>query len=423
MNHSMDIAIATPLWRNRYFQIAAAVGVLLLLVLIGSQVIGKMDDRSLRVPAEQLNIGTAEQTMYRDILPVSGEIRPKEMVYLDAVEGGQVQELFVKPGDQVIAGQPLIRFRNAQLELDVLNNAGRLIESITQLQTFETQLENNRATNAKAYADINSQIAQLSNRLSRIDPLVRRGFYPQGEASVLHDQLSGYRNVEKIQRETNRRQEAQRIGQLPQIRAEQVGLRKSLEATHAQLSNLIVRAPVDGILTQLDLKIGQNRGRGDRLGQMRTNAGFVIAVKVDQFYLPRVKAGQRGQVDIGGARYPVHVQRVVPEVTNGAFTAELEFDSSTPDDLTAGAAVQVSLSLGSDQRALVIPSGAFLDTRQGDTIFVLDKDATTARRVPVTLGRHTNRQVEVLSGLKPGDRVITSDYSTYGRIDSIDLQR
>lgn len=423
MTHPMDIAVTTPWWRNRLFQIAAAVGLLLIVLFIGSRLLGNADGRVLRVPAEQLSIGTASKTVFHDVLPLSGEVQPKELVFLDAVEGGQIQELIAKPGDLVAAGQPLILFRNAQLNLDVLNNAGRLIESITQLQSFETQLENNRATNSKALADVNSEIAQLSNRLSRIDPLVKRGFYPSGDAAVLHDQLTGYRKVQAIQRETNERQEAQRIAQLPQIRAEQVSLRQSLEATHAQLDNLIVRSPVDGVITQLDLKLGQNRERGDRLGQIMTNAGFKIAVKVDQYYLSRVKEGQRGQVAIGGKNYPVHVQRVIPDVSNGAFTAELEFDGPAPGELTAGAAVQVSLSLGSDQRALIIPSGAFLDTRQGDTLFVLGANGDIAVRRAVQLGRHTDSQVEILRGLKPGDRVITSDYSTYARIDTIKLQR
>jgi len=419
----MDTAIVEPWWRSHRMRAIYLALAALLAVSIAAFVIRGAGERTLRIPADQVSIGTAEIGVFRDVVPLSGTIEPKETIYLDAVEGGQVEAVLTRAGDRLVEGQPLVRFRNAQLELDVLNNAGRLIESITQLQSFETQLENNRATNAKALTEIRSQIAQLSNRLSRIDPLVARGFYPRGDAQVLHAQLSGLRQLESVQSQTNNRQQALRQDQLPRLRIQQASLHSSLDATHAQLENLTVRSPVSGTLTQLDLNLGQNKNRGDRLGQIVTDAGYRIAANVDQYYLSRVEVDQRASVEVAGRTYALKVQRVVPDVSNGSFTTYFEFADQAPSDLTAGASVQVALSLGSDTRALMLPSQGFFDTRQGDSLFVLDGDGETAQRRPVRLGRQNGSQVEILAGLKAGDRAIVSDYSTFDRIDRVVLEK
>lgn len=380
-------------------------------------------ERRLRVPEGQLTIAAVEQGVFRDIVPLRGTAQPKEILYLDAVEGGQVEEVLVEPGDRVAAGQPLIRFRNAQLELDILNNASRLIESITQLQTFETQLENNRASNEKALTEIQADITQLESRLSRIDPLVARGFYPRGEAELLHKQLASYRKLEAVQTLTNRQQEALRREQLPRIREQQKGLQASLAATQKQLDNLLVRAPITGTITQLDLKIGQIRNRGDRLAQITGDGGYEISARVDEYYLPRIRPEQTATARIDGQSYDLKVSRILPEVSNGMFTVELDFSGRAPPGLTPGAAVEGELALGSDRRALVLPAGAFLESWGGTGLFVLSEAGSSAVRVPVRIGRRSTRQVEILSGLTPGARVITSDYSTYDRIDRIDIER
>lgn len=422
MPHAMDTAIVEPWWRKRRMRVIYGALAAIAVLGIAASIISGAGERTLRLPADQVIIATAEVGIFRDVVPLSGTIEPEETIYLDAVEGGQVEAVLARSGDRVVEGQPLVRFRNAQLELDVLNNAGRLIESITQLQSFETQLENNRATNAKELTEINSQIAQLSNRLSRIDPLVDRGFYPRGDAQVLHEQLSGFRQLASVQRQTNNRQQALREEQLPRLRAQQMRLRESLDATQAQLDNLTVRSPVSGTLTQLDLNIGQNSDRGDRLGQIVTDAGFRITAKVDQFYLSRVEVGQRASVEIAGNSHTLQVQRVVPDVSNGSFTTYFEFADQAPSGLTPGASVQVALSVGSDTRALLLPSRGFYDTRQGDSLFVFDGGGETAQRRPVRLGRQNGSQVEALGGLQAGDRAIVSDYSTFDRIDRIVLE-
>jgi HlyD family secretion protein len=208
---------------------------------------------------------------------------------------------------------------------------------------------------------------------------------------------------------------------LPGLQAFEKSLKQSLETTRRELDDLTVTAPASGQITQLDLKVGENRNRGERLAEITLDTGFKIAADTDEYYLGRVKRGQAAQVTLSGTPYALHVARVYPAVKSGVFTVDLTFDGIMPTGLSPGATADGKLSLGSDRQGLVLPAGAFLEASGGDYVFVLDPDGHSARRRRVKLGRRNGEQVEVLSGLGAGERVITSDYATYDRIDRIDL--
>ncbi len=229
--------------------------------------------------------------------------------------------------------------------------------------------------------------------------------------------------IRPVQVETNKRQEALRVQQLPQIRQEMASLQKSLQITRATLDDLTVKAPASGRLTAMDLQPGENRNRGDRLGQITLETGFKIAAQVDEYYLGRVAPGQTGQIDIDGRTLNLKAERIYPEVKNGAFTVDLSFEGPQPQGLLPGEMVQGKLSLGADRPALVLPAGAFLERSGGDWVFVVAPDGRHADRRRIKIGRRNSEQVEVLSGLRPGERVITSDYQGLEKIDRVDLAK
>jgi HlyD family secretion protein len=257
----------------------------------------------------------------------------------------------------------------------------------------------------------------------RRDTLLRAGFVAREQTDQIHDELDYDRTLRPVQAETNGRQEALRLEQLPQIHAEMGSLQKSLSITRTKLDDLVVKAPVSGRLTAMDLKIGENRNRGDRLGEITLDTGFKISADVDEFYLGRVQPGQSADVDLHGQTIRLAVTRIYPQVHGGVFTIDLAFNGATPQGLLPGEAVQGKLSLGADRPGLVLPTGPFLERTGGDWVFVLRPDGRAADRRRIKIGRRTAEQVEVLSGLKPGERVITSDYQGWDKIDRIDLQR
>jgi HlyD family secretion protein len=422
MSEAMDQRIERPWWRSRRMAVAglsiAAVG--LAVALLASWLGGMR--ASVRVPLAGVTIDTARAGVFHDSAVLRAKASPKDVVYLDTLEGGQVEAVLAHAGDAVAAGAPLVRFRNTELELDVLEREGRLVESITQLQTYEKQLEDTRLANAKAEQDIAYNIVRLSRSAARRDDLAASGILPAEVHEQIHDELDYDRRLQPLQTDSDRRQDLLRTRQLPQIHGELANLRQSLTITRAKLGDLTVRAPVAGRLTDMDLHAGQIKNRGDRLGQIVPDTGFTLKAQVDEYYLDRVHIGQTGQVEAQGRTWPLHVIRVDPEVKDATFEVELAFTGPQPPGLLPGQAFDGRLSLGGDQPAIILPAGAFLEKTGGDWVMVVEPNGRRADRRRIRIGRRNADQVEVLSGLKAGERVITSDYTGFEKVDRVDLK-
>lgn len=419
----MDRPITLPWWRRPRWQqsIIAGVGVLLL-VLTAVVLIGPAQ-RTFRMSLAGASIATVERGVFRDFIPLRGEVTPLDTVYLDALEGGRVDNVLVQAGDHVEAGQPLVEFTNTELELEVLNREGTLVQSITGLQAQETQLEQNRAANDRLLADIEYDIIRLQRAIERRRELAARQLVSAESLDELRDQLDRAQRQHRMQQESNGRQESLRQQQSPQIRMQMARLQESLEIIHGKLRNLVARAPVAGLVTQMELKVGESRGRGERLAEITPQTGYRLTATIDEYYLGRVREGQVAQVERESRQWPLRVERVYPQVKDGGFRVDLAFDGGTPEGLLRGQTLQGRLALGADQVGLVLTSGAFLEASGGDWVFVLDGNGSSAQRSRIRLGRRNTELVEVLSGLEPGDRVIVSDYTGLDRIDRIDLTK
>ena len=421
MSAEMDHRIDQPHWvRRRGLAIAgAAAGC----VLAGWAAVSLLMSArsSVRVPAASVTIDAVQSGVFHDQAVLRAKAAPKDVIYLDALEGGQVEHVLAHAGDMVREGQPLVQFRNTQLELDVLDREGRLVESITQLQSYEKQLEDTRLANARVSAEIDYNIVRLNRAAARRDALLAKGFLSPEAHDQVHDELDYDRRLRPLQSESDQRQDALRRSQLPRIEAELNNLRDSLKITKSKLDDLVVRAPIAGKLTDMDLYVGQIRGRGDRLGQIVPDTGFKLKAPIDEYYLDRVRMGQSGQIDLDGRSYPLRVTLVDPQVKDAVFQVELAFVGETPPGLLPGQALEGRLSLGGDRRGLVLPAGGFLERTGGGWAMVVEADGRHAERRRIHLGRRNADQVEVLSGLGAGERVITSDYTGFEKVDRVEL--
>ena len=422
MSVGMDRAVRQPRWRSRRVAIAAGAAAVLCVVGFMALAFAGPARRSVRVDRQTLTIEAAAQGVFHDFTPLQAKVAPKDTLYLDALEGGQVQAVLVQAGDRVAAGQPLVKFHNTQVELDVLNREAIADQSLTQTQQYETQLEANHAANAHALDQIDYDIVRLKRALDRRAVFKGQGVFPQEQIDQYQDELDFDLKLKPIQVETNQRQDALRRAQLPQIHAELARLQQSVAQIRGRLEDLTVKAPAAGRVTVMDLKIGQNSNRGDRLAELVPDTGFKLTADIDEYYLGRVRAGQTGDGSLEGRPVRLKVSRIYPQVKDGVFTADLTFEGRQPSGLTPGEAVQGRLSLGGDQPALVLPAGAFLDRSGGDYAFVLTPDGRHADRRRIKIGRRNSQEVEVLSGLQPGERVVTSDYESFEKLDRIDFK-
>lgn len=419
----MDTPLLLPWWRKKpALQAGIAASVLLAIIAMAAAMLGNAE-RSVRMAANTLTIAKVEPGVYHDFIPLRGKVVSRDTIYLDALEGGRVEKVFVEPGDLVTAEQPLVQLSNTELELDVLDREARLIESITQLQTYQTQLEQNRLNNDKALEQIDYDIVRLGRSIKRHEALAVKGLEAQEVKDAIQDELDYTRRLKPLQAQSNEQQNQLRLQQLPQIHAQLDKLQKDVAITRGKLDNLTVRAPLAGRMTAIDLKIGENRNRGERFGEITPDTGYKLSADIDEFYLGRLQTGQSATVQINDKESKLRVTRVYPQVKDGTFKVDLAFDGATPAGLLPGQAVQGKLALGTDAQGLLLPTGAFLEKTGGDWTFVLAADGKTAQRRRIKLGRRNAEQVEVLSGLKPGDQVITSDYTGLERIDRVDLTK
>lgn len=378
-----------------------------------------MSINSHRMDKRYIASGVVARGTLLDYMPLRLTIVPRDIVFVDATEGGRVESLFVNPGDFVEAGRPLLALSNTQLEMQVLEQEARQIESITQLQNYQTMLEQSRLQNELAMRDLEFNLTRLKRSLERREGLAAEGIVSRESVDELRDQIESFEQKRTLQAASNGEQASLRDKQIPKIRTQIESLQRDLEFTRSKLDGLTVRAPVDGRVTSLDLKIGQTLRQGERLAQVTRDTGFKLSQRVDEYYLASLREGQQGTIDLSGTSYPLRVSRLYPEVKDGTFAVDFEFVSDAPDNLLPGQTVQGKLSFGQGATAVYMPSGAYLESSGGNWVFVLAADGSSANRRVVHTGRRNPEQVEVLGGLQPGERILTSAYTGLDDVDRI----
>ncbi len=375
-------------------------------------------ERVLRVDASKIIVSSVAMVPFQDFIPVRGQVEPLSAVVLDAVEGGRVEEVLAEAGQKVTAGQPLIRLSEPSLELEAIARETQIIEQINNQRSLELNFEQTKTNDAKAVVDAEYNIMRLSRQVARRQPLAAQGFASQEMLDQSADELAYQQRLRKIAADALERDTA--VIRRSQDLIDQTAARLSanLAAAKGQLDALTIWAPADGLLTSLDAHVGEEKSRGQHIGQIDRDSGFKVTMKVDEFYLSRVKPGQHVASTIDG---DLLVTKVYPQVKEGMFAIDLVWRGAAPVGLRRGQTIQGKLELGDDASAVVLPAGAFLEASGGAWVFVLDRAGTSAVRRPVKLGRRTTEAVEVLSGLVPGDRVVTSDYTGLERIDRLAL--
>jgi len=421
----MDRRLKPKRWSIGCWPLAARIGLgaaaAILVILIAVRLIAGSGTRTLRVPVEQLTVVAVEQGVFHDLVPLRANVVPRETEYVDATDGGQVQRVFAQAGDVVQEGQPLIELSNTNLALQVIQQESQLNQAISQLQQNEIALEQDKLSNDRALADIDYNLVRLERSAKRRETLASEGAEALEQRDVVTDELAHYTRLRPIQAESAQRQSDLRDRLLPDIHRQLKILRSNLVVVHDKLDSLVIRAPVTGKVTAIDLKVGENCGSGQRLAEVTPDTGMKLAADVDEYYLSRVRMGQTATVDLDGTAATLAVQRISPQVHNGHFTIDLAFAGASPPNLVAGATTQGRLQLGDDQPATVLPAGAFLERTGGEWVFVIDTGGRTAERRHIKVGRRNSEQLEILSGLRAGERVVTSDYSGLDRVDRLVL--
>lgn len=379
--------------------------------------------RTYRVPAEQLIISSVQRGAFEDLIPIRGTIQPFNSVFLDTVNGGAVEEVFVEEGSFVEAGQALLQLSNTNLRLSAAQNDTNITEQLNLLNNITDGFETTKLGTERQIIDTEYRITVLERQKDRQQTLVADGLVSEEQFTAIIDELDYQKKV--LANHISRQQLEDRIRgtRLLQIADQIDKLEENLEVSRSSYESLLVRAPISGQLTSLPVEIGESKQSGQRLGQIDVIDQYKVVAQIDEFYVSRVSADQSARFTLAGAEYFAKVLKVYPEITSGTFEVDLVFEGMSSANVRRGQTLQMELTLGKAIESTLLPLGGFIQDTGGNWVFVIDETGEYAVRRDISAGRRNNRFVEVRSGLDDGERVVTSSYSQMDDMERIQLEQ
>ena len=373
------------------------------------------DNRSkLNVDREKITISTVENGIFQDRIPETGIVMPSVTYFMDAVEGGVIKDIVRESGALVEKGDTVLILGNSNLQLEVMSRESQLYEQINILRTTRLSLDQNDLRQKEQLAEIDYQLQLLKPQYQRYKELVEKKLISEREFEEVEEQYEFNLRRKELTYESYRRDSLTRIRQLNHLAASEVRMLNSLEAVGHILDNLVIRAPRSGLLSTPYFDIGQSVTQSERLGEVAILDSFKVRVAIDELYQPRVNTGQTATFTYAGNEYKLRIYKVYPIVTEGNFEVDMEFVGASPDGIRRGGTVRLQLELGNSSQALLIPTGGFFRDTGGNWVYVVQDDGTRAERRNIRLGRKNTEFYEVLEGLEPGERVVTSSYENFG---------
>lgn len=378
---------------------------------------------SQTIAAERVTISTVRRGTFDDFLPLRARVTPLVTVYLDSIEGGRVEEVMVEDGATVQKGQLLAVLSNAELQLSVLARQTEVTQQINSLRSQELALAQTRLADERGMYEAKAALDKAERQHSREAALADRGFVPRKQFEDTRADLAYQRGRYAVQARTQATDERLQTSQLAQLRQAADSMNSGLALARQNLESLKLRAPVSGQLSGFSIQVGQSMNRGERIGQIDSPGSNKLIAGVDEFYLGRVVVGQKATIEQNGKSYPLKVTKIYPQVRNGQFEVDLQFIGKEPDGLQRGQTLQAKLTLGDPAPALLIPNGSFYNDTGGAWVFIVTPDGSEAVKRQVRLGRRNADFIEVLDGLQPGEKVLTSPYTGFADKDRLDLQQ
>ena len=390
-------------------------GALLLVFVI--YLIARPNNKTLRVDKDTVTISSAVKGEFNDYIRISGRVQPMTTIQLSPQEGGIVEKILIEEGSSVKAGDAILILNNDNLDLQILNSEAELAEKENILRNTQIQMEQQKL-------DVRQNVLEYGTNVERL-----RRAYEQQKA-LYEDQLIAREEYLKAEEDYNlalqkynlmtersRQDSLYRGTQIDRMEESLENMQLNMQMIRRRKSNLIVKAPIDGELGLLDVVLGQSIAAGTKIGQINSVGTYKVEAQIDEHYIDRVIAGLEATFERQGETYSTVIRKVYPEVRDGKFKADFKFDGEQPDNIRAGQTYYLNLQLGQPEEAVIIPRGTFYQKTGGKWIYVVNKEGTKAVKREIRSGRQNPQYYEVLEGLEPGEKVITSGYETYGDSD------
>ena len=397
-------------------------GITLIVLLIVLSFYFTSGKSRLNVNTERITISEIKKGPFKDNIPVNGVVLPLTSIYLDAIEGGRVEEKFVDDGAVMTKGQPILRLSNTDLELSLVQQETQVFNLLTQMQISRNAAQQNTVSKLNQLTDADNLLKEAERIYNLNKTLYAQKAIGLQEFKQSENNYQYQLQKQKLTSQILQQDSINTKTEVEQAKQSYARTQNALGVMRKKVGDLIVRSPIDGQLTSLDAEIGQNKNKGERLGQIDVLDGFKVRVDVDEHYISRIYPNQTGTFTFAGKEYKLKIKKIFTQVTAGRFQVDMEFEGEEPKGIRRGQTLQIVLSLSDETQAIVVPRGAFFQQTGGNWIFKVSENGKTAYRIPIQLGRQSIDQYEVLEGLNPGDKVITSSYENFGNIQELVLK-
>lgn len=418
----MDRQIQKKKWPPKKIAMFGGGGLFFLFVIY-SFIFGDNSSK-LNVETEKITIATVARGPFQEFIPVTGNVLPIRTVYLDAVEGGRVEKIFIEAGNMVKEGDKILQLANTNMLLDIMYREAQFFEQSNNLRNTRVLMEQSRLTLRQQLNDQTYQLQRLKRLYERAVELREKNLVSQQEFEQAKDEYEYRLKQKELAFESFKQDSLFRSIQIEQLESSLQRMQANLDLTKQRLESMTLRAPVSGQLTSLNAEfIGEMKTTGERLGQIDILEGFKVRAGIDEHYLPRISVGLPAEFDFAGKTYNLISKKVFPEIRDGRFDVDMEFQNETPEGIRRGQTLHIRLELGDLAEALLLPRGGFYQKTGGQWVYVVDQSGSFAVKRNIKLGRQNPQVFEVLEGLEPGEQVVTSSYDSFGDIDKLVLKK
>ena len=404
-------------WRVAFTKKAVPwwLGALLLAFII--YLIARPNNKTLRVDRDALTVSSAVRGEFNDYIRISGRVQPMTTIQLSPQEGGMVQAILIEEGSIVKAGDPILVLSNDNLDLQILNSEAELAEKENILRNTQIQMEQQKLDVRQNELEYGTQVERYQRAYEQQkalydDQLIAKEDYLKAK----EDYELAIKKYDLI-KERSRQDSLYRGTQIDRMEESLENMLLNMQMIRKRKGNLIVKAPMSGELGLLDVVLGQTIASGAKIGQINSVGVYKVEAQIDEHYIDRVVAGLEATFERQGETYSTIIRKVYPEVRDGKFKADFKFEGEQPDNIRSGQTYYLNLQLGQPEEAIIIPRGTFYQKTGGKWIYVVNKDGNKAVKREIRIGRQNPQYYEVLEGLEPGEKVITSGYDTYGDSD------
>jgi HlyD family secretion protein len=375
------------------------------------------DSKKLRIDADNISIATVTSGEFNDYIRISGQVAPMTTIQISPLEGGVVQQIVAEEGSRVKAGDVIVILSNENLDMQILTSEADLAEKENILRNTMIQMEQQKLSVEQEKLQLQMEVQRNRRTYEAQQALYNDGLIAREDFLKAEEDFELSSSRLRLVENRAKQDSLHRSVEIDRMRESLENMRVNMMMIRKRKENLTIKAPIDGELGLLDVVLGQSVGAGSKIGQINNLDSYKIEAQIDEHYIDRVTPGLEATFERQSERYQAQIRKVYPEVRDGKFKADFKFMEQQPENIRSGQTYYLNLQLGQPVEAVLIPRGAFYQKTGGKWIYVLSPDGTKATRRDIRIGRQNPQYYEVIEGLEPGERVITSSYDNFGESD------